>query len=432
MINGMYIMSAGLEFFFALVSVILLTGCMLDSDRGRKTNRILIAILVVNALMNAIDACIWLWCDVLEMITVMKILSFLSYGLGSALFALFSYLVVCIIREYAPVPGYIPKIIIVISAVMALLWVISMFNGMYYYWDENGVCQIGEMHFLSQAFGILFLILNIVLAIRYREAITRRVLGVLILYSAIPLISFAFVSLWDVLPVYTASTISLLLYYIVVHVEHGQRVAKQQTQLVRQELELNNSRTAMMLSQVRPHFLYNTLTAIAQLCEKDPKKAKETTIYFSEYLRSNMKALEQTHSIPFEKELEHVRAYLAIEQVRFADELRVLYDIQTMDFFIPPLCLQPLVENAVKHGVGMKEDGGTVLIRSRELGDNIEITVEDDGVGFDPAKRPQDGKSHIGIENVRERLAKMADAGLVISSNPGSGTVVVISIPKKG
>ena len=429
---SVYVLSAGLEFFFAVVSVILLIGCLLDHDRKRPANRILIAMLAVHALMNAADACLWLWCDVPALLTLMKGLSFVSYGLGCAIFALFATLLVCYIREYATVPRWVEACILSLSGIMSILWVVSLFNGMYYYWDENGACQLGELYFVSQAFGILFLAGNIVLVLAYRKALPKSDCAIMILYSAIPLASFVFVPFWDVVPLYMASTVSLLLYYTAIHVEHGQRVAEQEARLARQELELSNSRTAMMLTQIQPHFLYNTLTAVAQLCEKNPKQAKVTALHFSEYLRSNMDALTRTSPIPFEQELAHVKTYLAIEQVRFGEFLRVAYEIGETDFELPPLCLQPLVENAVKHGVGLKEDGGTVTIQTRELPDGYAITVSDDGVGFDTAKQPRDGKAHIGIPNVRERLRSMMDADLSIESEPGRGTTVRMIIPKKG
>ena len=430
--NSVYLLSAGLEFFFAAVSVILLVGCLFDQDRKRPANRIMIAMLAVHALMNAADACLWLWCDVPSLLPLMKILSFVSYGFGCAIFALFAALLICYIREYAVVPGWIMGCVLSLGAVMAVLWVISLFNGMYYYWDENGACQLGSLYFLSQAFGILFLAGNIALVLAYKKALPKRDVAVMLLYNAIPLLSFAFVPFWDVVPPYMAATVALLLYYTAIHVEHGQRVAEQEAQLARQELELSNSRTAMMLTQIQPHFLYNTLTAIAQLCERNPKQARETTLCFSEYLHSNMDALTRTNPIPFEKELEHVKTYLAIEQVRFGAFISVSYDIATTDFEIPPLCLQPLVENAVKHGVGLSEEGGTVAIQTREFPNGYEITVSDDGVGFDPAQPPRDGKAHIGIKSVRERLRSMMGATLYVESERGRGTTVRMIIPKKG
>lgn len=195
--------------------------------------------------------------------------------------------------------------------------------------------------------------------------------------------------------------------------------------------EMLQMRVSIMVSQIQPHFLYNSLTSIAQLCEKNPSKAKKATIEFSEYLRRNMNSLKEQAPVPFESELKHLETYLSLEKMRFGDELNVEYDIETTDFLIPSLTVQPLVENAVKHGVGMKEDGGTVTIATKEFDDRYEVIVSDDGVGFDTSKKPNDGRTHVGMENVRNRLKTMCNAVLNIESTVGKGTVATITIPKE-
>lgn len=195
--------------------------------------------------------------------------------------------------------------------------------------------------------------------------------------------------------------------------------------------EMLQMRVSIMVSQIQPHFLYNSLTSIAQLCEKNPSKAKKATIEFSEYLRRNMNSLKEQTPVPFESELKHLETYLSLEKMRFGDELNVEYDIETTDFLIPSLTVQPLVENAVKHGVGMKDDGGTVTIATKEFEDRYEVIVSDDGVGFDTSKKPNDGRTHVGMENVRNRLKTMCNAVLNIESTVGKGTVATIKIPKE-
>ncbi|MEG1570121.1 MAG: histidine kinase, partial [Clostridia bacterium] len=119
------------------------------------------------------------------------------------------------------------------------------------------------------------------------------------------------------------------------------------------EIELVKSQTTIMLSQIQPHFLYNALSAIAQMCETKPASAKKATIAFSEYLRNNMQSLKTNRLVPFEEELRHLANYLMLEQMRFGEELQIVYHIEATDFRLPPLTVQPLVENAVKYGVGM-------------------------------------------------------------------------------
>ena len=197
--------------------------------------------------------------------------------------------------------------------------------------------------------------------------------------------------------------------------------------------ELYEAKVGVMVSQIRPHFIYNALTSIAMMCQIDPDTAQEATITFADYLRGNMDSLHQTKPVPFATELEHLKKYLYIEKLRFADLLNIDYDIQTEDFYLPLLSIQPLVENAVKHGVGMKEDGGTVTIATKETDTAYEVIISDDGVGFDPdAPKPDDGKTHVGMENTKKRLRDMCGAHVEITSAVGEGTTARVILPKEG
>lgn len=197
--------------------------------------------------------------------------------------------------------------------------------------------------------------------------------------------------------------------------------------------ELYEAKVGVMVSQIRPHFIYNALTSIAMMCQIDPDTAQEATITFADYLRGNMDSLHQTKPVPFATELEHLKKYLYIEKLRFADLLNIEYDIKTEDFYLPLLSIQPLVENAVKHGVGMKEDGGTVTIATEETDTAYEVIISDDGVGFDPdAPKPDDGKTHVGMENTKKRLRDMCGAHVEITSAVGEGTTARVILPKEG
>ena len=206
---------------------------------------------------------------------------------------------------------------------------------------------------------------------------------------------------------------------------HRQYVREHERELIAgQQVEI-------MLSQIRPHFLYNSLGTIESLCQTDPQAAGEATAKFARYLRGNMDSIGAEGLSPFQKELEHTRLYLELEQLRFEDALTVKYYIGCRSFSIPSLTLQPLVENAVRHGVRGKPDGvGTVILRSREFADRYEIVVEDDGPGFDPRSLPEDGRSHVGIRNVRERL-RHCGGDLRIESGAGKGTRVTVLMPKR-
>jgi sensor histidine kinase YesM len=197
------------------------------------------------------------------------------------------------------------------------------------------------------------------------------------------------------------------------------------------ENELVQNQIAIMLSQIQPHFLYNALGSIKALYKIDPKTAEDTLVDFSNYLRGNMDSLMLKEPITFARELQHVKTYLAIEKKRFEDDLSVVFDINTEDFMLPALTLQPIVENAVRHGIQKKDDGGTVTIKTEKTDNAVIITVIDDGIGFDIEQVQNDERSHIGIENVRNRL-KANGGSLEIQSNPCTGTTATIMIPMTG
>lgn len=216
---------------------------------------------------------------------------------------------------------------------------------------------------------------------------------------------------------------SCVFFYIWVHLQFVREHEK--------ELE-DGQRVQIMLSQIKPHFLYNSLGAIEELCDSDPKAAKKATVIFSRYLRGNMNSISAADSIPFEKELSHTKFYLELEQIRFEDALQVEYDIQVADFSIPTLTLEPVVENAVRHGVRKNADGrGKVTICTREFPDHFEVSVIDDGPGFDPDSVPVDGKPHVGLQNVWNRLKQVCGGTLRIESCPGKGTTATIILPKR-
>ena len=199
-------------------------------------------------------------------------------------------------------------------------------------------------------------------------------------------------------------------------------------QIAEMEKELTESRMAIMLSQIQPHFLYNALNTIRYLCVTDPKLAGKTVESFAKYLRANMDSLKQTTPIPFLQELDHLKNYLSIETLRFED-VHIEYDLKSLDFKLPPLTIQPIVENAIKHGVTQKDEGGTVWIKTWSDERRHYIEIKDNGAGFDITAKKQDGRTHIGIANTKERLAAMCGGSMAVESRIDEGTTVSIMLP---
>ena len=194
--------------------------------------------------------------------------------------------------------------------------------------------------------------------------------------------------------------------------------------------ELTESRMSTMMSQIRPHFIYNTLGTIEQLCDLDPKKAGKLVHDFAKYLRGNFGELDNPKPILMSKEMEHVHHYVSIENVRFPD-MSFTFEMNSDDFKIPALTVQPIVENAIKHGLMKLQKGGSINVVSYETDTDYCISIVDDGVGFDPSLPPSDDRKHVGLHNIRERLKAMVGGTLEIESAVGEGTRVLIKIPKE-
>lgn len=197
-------------------------------------------------------------------------------------------------------------------------------------------------------------------------------------------------------------------------------------------LKLQENNISIMLSQIQPHFLNNVLSAIRSLCDTDIQKARDALVDFSAYLRENMDSIKSSEPIRFERELSHIKTFIKLEKLRFGDKINMVYDIAESDFKIQPLTIQPIVENAIKHGISRKETGGTVTLKTWEENGFITVSIADDGVGFDVNKfrTSGDSRSHVGIENVKSRIESYPGGKFIVESEKGRGTIVTISFKK--
>ncbi len=356
--------------------------------------------------------------------TLIRILDFCSY-LNDALaqFAFAAYLYAYISTKVDASRRYM-RLIVILNACALFLAVVAQFNHMYVAFDAQNNYIEQPTAWIASIFPALSMLTHITVTLRHRKNFTPRQWISLVLYALLPLICFAIELGLDGMWLYPmGGTISLLLIFVNIQIE-----LKHQLQL--QQTELANNRVAMLMGQIQPHFLYNSLSTIAKLCYDNPE-AHEALMTFAQYMRVNMRSLKNPSLIPFEQELEHVRLYLRLEKLRFEEKLNIVLDIQADRFDLPVLSLQPIVENAVRHGVSLAPSGGTVTIRARETDSETILEVIDDGVGFDPANAP-DADHHLGISNVRDRLTALCDGRLTIASAVGKGTTATIQIPKRG
>ena len=226
-----------------------------------------------------------------------------------------------------------------------------------------------------------------------------------------------------------AIAIVMVLKLIPSNINAAEKAKKLEMEKIVLNAELAESRISTMMSQIRPHFIYNTLGSIEQLCMLDPPKAGNLVHNFAKYLRGNFGELDNPKPILMSQEMEHVHHYISIENVRFPD-MTFSFEMNSEDFHIPALTVQPIVENAIKHGLMKLAKGGTIHVVSYETDTDYCISVVDDGVGFD-TNATIDNRKHLGLRNIRERLKVMVNGTLEIESTVGVGTKVLIKIPKE-
>lgn len=317
----------------------------------------------------------------------------------------------------------------VIWVIYVVMLITTQWTGTFYYINDENVYSRGPFYPLLLVPAVLIMLINLILLILLRSRLTKRERTAFAIYILVPMVAMLLqMLLFGIYFIVLGSSIaaSAMLAFI---------IADQSERFFRQKNELEHLQMEIMLSQIRPHFLYNVLGAIRELVASNPGAAEGAIIRFSTYLRGNMESFEQTAPVPFIQELEHTRAYLELEKLRFESGLNVIIDTPFTGFRIPVLTLQPIVENAVRYGVrGMEREVGTVRISTAEYPDHTEVIVWDDGPGFDEEKAVarEDGRLHLGISNVRRRMREMVGGDLKIESGPGQGTKAILTVPKGG
>jgi len=317
------------------------------------------------------------------------------------------------------------KLLLAVGGVWAIyfaLCLIDPFFGAFTTITPDNHYSRGPLYPLALTPMILIQLLNLAGTVRGRRTLSRKVyLGFLsaIVPMLLALTAQMFIDVYALLDVsFVLSALSMYSFILSDQIEQDRR----------QQREIAHQRTSIRSLQMRPHFIHNTLMSIYYLCQQDPQKAQAVTLDFASYLGKSFSAVAENELIPFTEELEHTRAYLAVEKARFEEQLFVEFDTPHTFFKLPPLTLQPIVENAVKHGISPHLAPLYLSVRTRAAESGSEITVEDTGPGFSPA---DDNEPHVALANIRERLSLMCGGTLEISTRETGGTKVTIRIPPK-
>lgn len=431
-----------LELWGTLFTSLCLAVLIMGRDFEARRTRILIELLISSLLLLLSDAAAWAYRSLpselgFYAVRISNFLNFLSYDLCAAFMSLYIMETVKT-NKHNFEKRWVYSVLTICSTSVALL-ILTQFNGFYYHFDASNTYIRSKYYWVSVLLGGMMIADLFIMTLHYRNKMNKSQFRPLMAYYLLPFIVMLFQLFnYGINLLNFATATAIIMLFMSYEVENVRLLAAQETQIVRQQLELakldkelSERNQQIILSQIQPHFLYNSLATISHLCRTDAVTAKHATDVFSDYLRTNLDSLKGSSIIPFASELKHTQTYLWLEELRFGEDLRVEYDIEVSDFEVPSLVLQPLAENAVKHGICRTYDGGTVRILTRKVEGGIEISVEDDGAGFDVNAVINDGRSHIGIENVRARIDAISGGTLTIESEPGKGTRSTIFIPAK-
>lgn len=295
--NEINLINVCLLAFSSLVTLFLLIGVITDMNRKSRFMISFIMLLISNILMQLGEAGIWLFAagksqnfDLLNISAVMSLV--FSY----VLIAAYAHCLTEFVYERKKVSFVFDFIILAVCSIYIILSIMSLFNGMLFSFDDNGYFACGPMYILVRAFDIISIVIEILLVQLYRSILTLRERIFLLSFGVLPMLAMTLQPFWSPIPQYLAVTLSLIVMYILFHGEITRQLAEKKIQLA-------DSRISIMLSQIQPHFLYNTISVISDLCYQNPEEACEALKDFSNYLRGNIDSLGSRSLVHFTKEL---------------------------------------------------------------------------------------------------------------------------------
>lgn len=413
---------------FCIIAVVCLA---INYNFNKRKKKKIISIQILCALLLLSDVFAWIFRgDITSAGYVgVRVSNFIVFLMSDVTLMMFHSYVCCNLfenKEKNSVPGIRVGMVYVLCVIGIVMVIISQFTNLYYYIDADNLYHRNDAYIISVLIPFAGMVIDMWLLLEYRASLTGEMLASMMSYVILPVIATIIqLFCYGVSFINLAIAGSAIIMFIAA-------MNDQNKAMLAREKETAELKISLLISQIAPHFIYNTLASIRALCAKNPVQAQELIDDFAGFLRGNLNSLNK-EKIPFKQELEYVKHYLSIEKVRFGNRVQAEYDIREENFIIPVLAIQIMVENAVKHGLYPKEDGeGIVRIEAVKEGENIVVTVKDNGVGFDPEKIREEEECHIGIKNTQERIERLCGGTVTINSIIGKGTEVIIEFPIEG
>ena len=410
--------------YLTLIILATLTVMMFSNRSVKIRERWMIYVTAGLTLLVSVCEYLEVWCD--------------SYGLSyrilyykaAAIYSLYPLILLLLLYMTG---GAKHKLLLAVPELINVVLELVDISGtgmIYYYWVAHNY-DGGPLRWLPLTVEIFYLLLLIIYSFRQLR-VGRAAFGTCAIFmagSVLLTIGLTSNDVLDAMMVPAVVALELLVYYFYLS---AIQYRETQEELSAERLELERSKNNLLTAQIRPHFINSSLAVIRSLCFEDAERAVAMIDHFSAYLRENIRQLEDMTLVPFEKEMESVENYLYLEEQRFPGQLRLVKQFEVTEFTVPPLSVQTLVENAVRHGISMTGREGTIEIRTLARGEDILIIVKDDGKGFDVEAVSLDGVKHVGIKNVRDRFQILLGGEVTVKSSVGEGTEVTIRIPERG
>ena len=414
-----------IQLFGGLISLMIMLCIRVYRKKLSRLDILYIQFLLCNITLQSCNILSWLVDSQAHMIpgNLAPMIHFLMYLFSYLLIGCFTVYFTTYLQDKGIHVRLTIRLVRMFIILSVFLLIISQFQHWYYFIDQYYYYHRGNLYWLSNAMGILCLLPSMQLLIFNHNILSLKEKIIFSSYLLLPIVSIiTMITTYGDFFVHIMTTLLVIGLYLFIQAEEARIHAQQ-------DLELERRKTELMVSQMQPHFLFNVLTGIMHLCRSDIDKVYPALEHFSYYLRGNLDSISRSNLIPFTNELEHLHNYLYLEEMRFPDVFHITYQLDEQNFLLPPLTLQPLVENAIHHGL-MKKDGGNIHIQTIRKNQMIYITITDDGIGFDITNKPNDNRVHVGMNNVKSRIHLMCQGTMMVESSIHHGTSITIILPQ--
>ncbi|MBQ7700223.1 MAG: histidine kinase [Clostridia bacterium] len=412
--------------FFCLIAAFVIR---ISTSRNKKLSYKMIALMLVSALLMISDAIAWLFRgDPSEAgFYIVRIANFAAFFFAFLTMPLVAEFITHIFEMRSGVRGlfwkYIEWALFVIGTI---LLVINLFHEFIYTFDERNTYYRLAFGVLPGMIAFVGVVITFGVVLEYLQYLRTFEKIATLVYLILPVIAVVLQSFhYGVSFTYLSMVLSAFTLFITFEIEYVQNNIETEKQLAEERIRLFNR-------QIQPHFVFNSLSVIKHLIRKAPEEAVETVEEFAGYLRDSTDLMNVGDCVPVKSELDLVKHYAYMQQKRFGDSIRYVFDVQDDDFCIPPFSVQTIVENALEHGLRAGgADTGIITVKTYRKGKAHVIEISDNGAGFDTHILDDETQTeHVGIKNTKARLNLMCGGTLDIKSETSKGTVVTMKVPE--